>query len=239
MQHDLSEGSRGTGGPLIHVPRGSVRRDRCGARIHWQPLHHVCRKCMGTGRDRTRCTAVCDAASSRNNPFLDCTWDRRAKARSASRIRDVTGSFKECDCRATRIAGYRSPRTSSGGRRSLHPRNDDRHRVDRLAILHPLEVAEPGTADADVERHPPVLDSIGCSSFDRLVSSELWASSTIRTFPAGRCRLVDPDRPGWYRPLFVRFMLRNETTVELPVDSSDRRAVQEWADRIRAMNLDA
>jgi hypothetical protein len=55
---------------------------------------------------------------------------------------------------------------------------------------------------------------------------------------ADRIVLVDPNRPGWCRPLFVRFLLRNEKTVEIPVDSTDQLTIKKWADRIRALHLD-
>lgn len=54
---------------------------------------------------------------------------------------------------------------------------------------------------------------------------------------AGRILLVDPQRPGWYRPLHVRLEMRGRLTVEIPVDSTDVAAIQDWRDRIRDMQL--
>jgi hypothetical protein len=55
---------------------------------------------------------------------------------------------------------------------------------------------------------------------------------------ADRIVLIDPKHPGWYQPLYVRMLLRNSVTVEIPVDSSDQAAIHAWQDRIRRLNLD-
>lgn len=55
---------------------------------------------------------------------------------------------------------------------------------------------------------------------------------------ADRIILVDPNRPGWYQPLYVNFQMGHQRTVEISVNSTDAAAVQEWRDHIRGMNLD-
>ena len=55
---------------------------------------------------------------------------------------------------------------------------------------------------------------------------------------ADRIVLVDPRHPGWYQPLFVRLVLRTSATVEIPVDSANPAAIQDWQQRIQSMNLD-
>lgn len=69
-----------------------------------------------------------------------------------------------------------------------------------------------------------------------MTNPPLPSDETLRA--ADRIVLVDPNHPGWCRPLHVRLLLRNSVTVEIPVDSSDRAVVRAWRDRIRRLNLD-
>lgn len=54
---------------------------------------------------------------------------------------------------------------------------------------------------------------------------------------ADRIVLVDPNMPGWCRPLFVRFTVRAPRAVEIPVDSQNFMAIEEWMRRIDALGL--
>lgn len=55
---------------------------------------------------------------------------------------------------------------------------------------------------------------------------------------ADRIILVDPNRPHWYQPLYVSFVLRNPITIQIPVDSTDSAAIDDWRSRIAALRLD-
>jgi len=55
---------------------------------------------------------------------------------------------------------------------------------------------------------------------------------------ADKIVLVDAKHPGWSQPLFVRLKPRSRVTVELPVDWTDRRTIQEWLDHVIALHLD-
>ena len=55
---------------------------------------------------------------------------------------------------------------------------------------------------------------------------------------ADRIMLVDPNRPTWRQPVYVRMVLREATVLEIPVDSTDSVAILNWCDRIRKLDLD-
>jgi len=55
---------------------------------------------------------------------------------------------------------------------------------------------------------------------------------------AQRIVLVDACRPAWRLLVYIRHPCRGTTTVELPVDSSDRRDILLWQQRIDRMHLD-
>jgi hypothetical protein len=54
---------------------------------------------------------------------------------------------------------------------------------------------------------------------------------------ADRIALVDHAHPCWYMQIYVRFVIRNGSTLEIAVDSSDHAAITRWKDRIQALNL--
>jgi len=62
------------------------------------------------------------------------------------------------------------------------------------------------------------------------------SEAMLRT--ADKIVLVDAKHPGWSQPLFVRLKPRSLLMIELPVERTDRRTIQEWHDRVIAMHLD-
>jgi hypothetical protein len=55
---------------------------------------------------------------------------------------------------------------------------------------------------------------------------------------ADRIILIDPQRPGWYCPLHVRLVFSHATTLEIPVDSTDAKAIQQWQARVAELFRD-